>query len=364
MKTVNINDRLMKIRAGLKALSLDGIVLTQNPNIYYCTGFTGSDSWAIITSRNAYLVTDSRYTEQAKKQCPVAKVIVRSDLISKTTAEILNRQKSIKTVAIENKTPFNIYADLRKRLKTRVKPGKYIIEKIRQTKDTEEARCISQAGKIAMQALAETLKQIKPGITETQAAALLDYSIHKRGCGNGFETIVAFGANGSQPHYQPSDKKLKKNDIILIDFGASYKGYTCDITRCFTIGKASRQYLHAYKTVYLAQQAAIKTIKPGITVADVEKAARDVIGQTDFPQYGHGTGHGLGLEVHELPVVSQKIKNQKLYPGHIITIEPGIYIPGKLGIRIEDDILVTENGFRKLIPDDFNISEKPFTLRS
>jgi len=151
------------------------------------------------------------------------------------------------------------------------------------------------------------------------------------------------------PHYHPANRKLKTNDTILIDFGAHYKNYKCDITRCFIFGKPTKQYLRAYAAVRKAQQAAIETVAPGITIAQIDQAARKVITSSQFPQFGHGTGHGLGLDVHELPHVTHK-NTDALEVGQVITIEPGIYLPGKLGIRIEDDILVTKTGYKILTP--------------
>jgi len=206
---------------------------------------------------------------------------------------------------------------------------------------------IKRAGRIAAQALKKTVQTIKPGITENDLAGLLDFQIRKLGAINGFPTIVAFGANASRPHHQPSMRKLKKNDTILIDFGAGYKGYCSDITRCFIIGRPGSLYKKVYNAVRQAQQAAIKMIKAGVEITKVDAAARKVIAEHDLPVYGHGTGHGLGLEIHEGPVVAQKRKG-RLKAGEVITIEPGVYIPGKLGVRIEDDILVTRNGCKIL----------------
>jgi Xaa-Pro aminopeptidase len=178
-------------------------------------------------------------------------------------------------------------------------------------------------------------------------AGRLDFQIRKLGAVNSFETIVAFGPNASRPHHRPGNRKLKKNDCVLIDFGVRYKGYCCDLTRCFAVGKPSAFYKKVYDVVQEAQTAAIKMVKAGVEIRRVDAAAREVIAKQDLPVYGHGTGHGLGLEVHEEPVISADAKG-KLQAGMIFTIEPGVYIPGKLGVRIEDDILVTESGSRIL----------------
>jgi len=188
---------------------------------------------------------------------------------------------------------------------------------------------------------------MKSGVTESELAGRLDFEIRKLGARNSFDTIVAFGPNASRPHHQPSKRKLKKRDTVLIDVGARYKGYCSDITRSLAAGKPTRLFERAYDAVQQAQTAAIKMMKAGAEIQQVDAAAREVIGKHDLPVYGHGTGHGLGLEVHELPVVSDKGVG-KLKAGQIITIEPGVYIPGKSGVRIEDDVLVTKSGCRIL----------------
>ncbi|MHC4153057.1 MAG: M24 family metallopeptidase, partial [Planctomycetota bacterium] len=180
----------------------------------------------------------------------------------------------------------------------------------------------------------------------------LDFEIRKMGAIISFDTIVAFGANSSRPHHQPGSKKLKKNDTILIDFGVKYKNYCCDITRCFVKGRPSRFYSKVYQAVKASQTAAIKTVRAGVLKREVDSAAREVIGICGLPVYGHGTGHGLGMEIHEEPYVTDKSKG-KLKTGQVITVEPGVYLPGKMGVRIEDDVLVTKDGCKLLTPGDF-----------
>ena len=195
-------------------------------------------------------------------------------------------------------------------------------------------------------------------MTESEVAGLIDFNIRKTGSTNSFETIVAFGANGSLPHYQPGLRKLRKNDTILIDFGAKHKSYCCDMTRCFAVGKVNRFYQKVYTAVVESQRAAIKMVRAGVKVTEVDAAAKKVLAQYDLPEFGHGTGHGLGLEVHEAPVIAKTSKD-KLKVGDVVTIEPGVYIPGKLGIRIEDDVLVTEAGCKVLSEmDAFKASRK------
>jgi Xaa-Pro aminopeptidase len=176
---------------------------------------------------------------------------------------------------------------------------------------------------------------------------MLNFQMRKLGARDSFETIICFGPNASRPHHQPSKRKLRKKDTILIDFGAKYKGYCSDITRCFAIGGPTASYTKAYDVVKQAQAAAIKMIKAGAKIKQVDAAAREAIDKNGLPVYEHGTGHGFGLEIHESPFLKPDGKGT-LKGGQVITIEPGIYIPGKLGVRVEDDILVTETGYKIL----------------
>jgi Xaa-Pro aminopeptidase len=354
-------------RAGLRGKRIDCFIVTKPANVTYATGFLGDDSWAVITKNRVYLITDSRYTEQASKECAECKIIQRTDSLPKAVAKLVQRLKSVKTVTVEKSVSLADFDLLKKEYhgllvrqahhpeRSRgairgIQSVANVIETIRSCKDSSEVAAIKAASRIAAKALKKTLGFIKPGVTENELAGLLNLEIRKLDAVNSFDTIIAFGPNASRPHHQPSRRKLKRRDTVLIDFGVKYKGYCCDITRCFAIGNPTKLYKKVYDVVEKAQAAAIKMIKPGVEISKVDAAARDVIRKTcpehsrgsGLPVYGHGTGHGLGLEVHELPVINPKSKD-KLKAGQVITIEPGVYIPGKLGIRIEDDILVTES---------------------
>ncbi len=371
-----IKRRIKAIRDQLNKSRINCLIITKPANVTYATGFLGDDSWAVITTRlgeapsrsqkgQVYLITDSRYTEQARKECVRCKIIQRTDSLPQAVAKLLKRLKSVKTVTIEKSTSLADFELLKKTVKVRLKTVANLIETVRSCKDNSEIAAIKAASRIAAKAFKQTLGYIKPGITENELAGLLNLQIRRLGAKNSFDTIVAFGPNASRPHHQSSKRKLKRRDTILIDFGVKYKGYCCDITRCFAVGRPSAFYKKVYDAVQQAQIAAIKIIKPGVEIAKVDAAAREMIRKSNLPVYGHGTGHGLGLEVHELPVIkpaypkaspsgrpktflrppkraTRRRDKDKLKAGQIITIEPGVYIPGKLGIRIEDDILVTE----------------------
>lgn len=342
-----IGKRIRVIRRELNTKVIDCLIVTKPANVTYATGFLGDDSWAIVTKGRVYLITDSRYTEQAHKECPSCKIIERTDSLAKAIAKLLKKLSSVRTIAVERTASLAEFGQLKKAIPSRLKTVAEVIENTRSSKDSSEIAIIQAAASKAAGALERTMPYITPGITESELAGMLDFQIRKLGAKTSFETIVAFGPNASRSHHQPSQRKLKKKDTILIDFGAKYKGYCSDITRCFVIGGPTNFYKRVYDVVEHAQAAAIKMVKAGVKIKQVDTAAREVIAKNDLPVYGHGTGHGLGLEIHESPFIKAESKGT-LRAGQILTIEPGIYIPGKLGVRIEDDVLVTETGCRVL----------------
>jgi Xaa-Pro aminopeptidase len=346
--------RLKRVRRQLRRQRVDFLLVSAAANVTYLTGFLGDDSWALLTPRTVYLLTDSRYTEQALNQCPGCRIIERREPMTKAVAKLLRRMAKpidkyelVKSLAVESSISIAQLGALKKTVKKRIKPLGNVIEAARRTKDDYEISTIKKAARIASRALAGTLRFIKPGITESELAGEIELQIRKLGAKISFETIVAFGPNAARPHHNSGKRKLRKNDSVLIDFGVKVTGYCCDMTRCFPVGKPGWVFDRAYKAVHEAQSAAISKVKAGVSLKTVDQAARKVISEYGFEPHGHGTGHGLGLEVHELPVVGPNSKG-RLQAGDVITIEPGIYIPGKLGIRIEDDVLVTETGCKIL----------------
>ena len=339
--------RTRAIRRELDKKKIRFLLVTKPANVTYMTGFLGEDSWAAVAKGRVYLLTDSRYTEQAQKECPSCKIIDRAGPMADAVAGLVKKLKFVRTVAVEESVSMADFEQLKKTVKARFRTVAGINEAVRSIKDDSEIAAIKSAAAISAKALAQTLPHIKPGVTESELAGMLDFQIRKLGARNGFETIVAFGPNGSRPHHQPGKRKLKKKDAVLIDFGAMYKGYCSDITRCFMIGGITDFYKKVYDVVEQAQAAAIKAIKPRVKITEIDTAAREVIKKAGLPVYGHGTGHGFGLEIHEDPFLKPDGKG-KLKASQVLTIEPGIYIPGKLGIRIEDDILVTETGHKIL----------------
>ncbi|MFH1717504.1 MAG: Xaa-Pro peptidase family protein [Planctomycetota bacterium] len=347
MNKETIRRRIKTIRREMGKAKVRCLVVTKPANVTYVTGFMGDDSWAVLAAGGVYLLTDSRYTEQAGKECRNCRIIDRAGPMAEAVAMLVKKLKSVRTVAVEESTSLADFEHLKKALKARLKTAADIIETARSIKDESEIAAVKASASIAARALERTLPHIKPGVTESELAGMLDFQIRKLGARNSFETIVAFGPNASRPHHQSGKRKLKKKDTVLIDFGAKYKGYCSDITRCFAIGGMTAFYKKVYDVVEQAQAAAIKKIRAGVKITQVDAAARGVVAGSGLPVYGHGTGHGFGLEIHESPFLKADAKGT-LKAGQVITIEPGIYIPGKLGVRIEDDILVTNTGHKIL----------------
>ncbi|NIP28010.1 MAG: M24 family metallopeptidase [Phycisphaerae bacterium] len=342
-----IGKRIRRIRRELNTKKIDCLIVTKPANVTYTTGFMGDDSWAIITKRAVYLMTDSRYTEQAEQECIGCRIVARTNSMAEAVVRLRKKLKTVRSIGIEKSTSLAAFESLKKHVKLRLKAVSDIIETVRRTKDSSEIVAIKASISISAKALKQTVGYIKPGVTESELAGMLDFQIRKLGATNSFDTIVAFGPNASRPHHQPSKRKLKKRDTVLIDFGARYKGYCSDITRSFAAGRPTRFFEKVYEAVQQAQAAAIKTIKAGVEMVKVDAAARQAINSCDLPVYEHGTGHGFGLEIHEFPFLKAQSKG-KLKAGDVITIEPGVYIPGKLGVRIEDDVLVTDTGCKIL----------------
>ena len=334
--------RVREVRKQLRNLNVQGLIVIGVENVRYITGFCGHDSWALVLPRSVVLITDSRYTEQAQGECVGCRIVERKGGLAKEAESIISREKAVSTLGIEDSCSVAMLKGIRKILMAKIKPVNGVVEDIRIIKTDTEVRFIRKAGKIAFDAMDWTLKQLKVGMSERQFAALYEYKLSEYGAKPSFETIVAFGPNGSRNHHQPGSRKLKKVDTMLLDFGANFKGYCSDMTRCFAVGKVTPFFQKVYETVAKSQQAAIAGIRAGVKGYDADAMARQVIGQTDLPAYGHGLGHGLGLEVHEGPRMNNMDKKAMLQAGYVVTVEPGIYLPGKLGVRLEDDVLVTD----------------------
>ncbi len=337
-----VKGRIARMRKKLREADFDAALLTSNESVRYLTGFTGEDSWMLLSKNTSVLITDGRYSEQAARQCSRCRIISRKSSIIKAFGEQIARCRSIKRIAVEASTPVGVFNRLQETVSCRLEPLEQITSDLRQYKTEYEIERVKKAASIAKSVLKDALTQITPDISESRLAGLIEFEMRKRAVVPAFETIAAFGANASRPHHSPGKRRLRRIDTILIDYGVKYDGYCCDITRCFTVGRQSRCYRFVYDTVLKAQKAAIAAAQNGKKISDADKAAREVIKNAQLPIFPHSTGHGVGLNVHESPAVYGK-NDERFEKGQIVTIEPGVYIPGKLGIRIEDDILITEN---------------------
>jgi Xaa-Pro aminopeptidase len=347
MRNGIFKSRIKKVTRLLRKKQLDALIITCGANISYLSGFFGDDSWLILTAKDVWLVTDSRYTLQAKRECPACKIYERKGKMTEAIADVLKKLPAVRVIAVEDKIELSVFNILCKKLGRRLKTAGGLIESVRQVKDKFEIRAIRKAAAIAQKALGRILKKIHTGASEIEIAAMLEFELKRAGMLPAFETIVAFGTNSAMPHHRPTAKKLKKVDTILIDFGAKLNGYCCDLTRCFAVGRVNDFYRKVYKAVFEAQSNALRMVKTGVKAKKIDIIAKEILAASKLPPYGHGLGHGVGLEVHELPVVSVK-SNATLAQGNVITIEPAVYWGGRFGIRIEDDVLVTDKGCKVL----------------
>jgi Xaa-Pro aminopeptidase len=342
--------RLKRLRQSMHAHALDSLLITAEPDIQYLTGFPGESSRLIVTQSAVSVLSDSRFTQELSA-LPWARVIIRSGTMAAAQAELL-KDLSPKRLGVQaEQLTLAQFEELRKGLGAkRIQQVGTLIAGLRVIKDEAEVALIRKAVKLQEAALLATLPTIKAGQRETEIAARLEYECRTRGAeGMCFGSIVAAQANGSKPHYRAGPTKTKAGSTLLIDWGVRHHGYCADMTRTFALGRWPARLREAYEVVLEAQLAAIDAIKPGRPCAEADKAARDVITEAGLgPRFSHSLGHGLGLEVHEAPRLSSAATGVCFEPGMVVTVEPGVYIPGVGGIRIEDDILVTNRGAKNL----------------
>lgn len=329
--------------------NIEAALIMGNVNRNYLSGFTGDESYTIITNDKAYFITDFRYLEQAKKEVKEYEIIEYKSSVEFFLADLVNSLK-IKNLGFEEDIlSFNVYSKLKSKLQCNLVPLEGIVEDLRTIKDKYEIEKIQKAASIADDAFKHILGYIKTGITEREIALELEFYMKKCGASAlSFTTIAASGIRSSLPHGVATDKKVKNGEFLTLDFGCIYNGYCSDMTRTVVIGNPDKKMVQIYDIVLHAQEMALKAIEPGVSGFDVDKIARDYIKSSGYGDYfGHGLGHGVGMEIHEKPRLSPKF-NMKLMPGMVVTDEPGIYIPDFGGVRIEDLVLITEDGYKLL----------------
>ena len=333
--------RIEKIRTAMQSENLAGFLITSPYNLRYATGFTGTTGLAVITLEAAYFVTDFRYTEQAATQCEGYTIVQNVGPIYDEVAKIVKADKLANLAFEENFVSFATYDALVDLIETDLEPV--------EVKEPAEIETIRQACAIADQAYTHILDYVKPGMTEIQVATEVDFFMRSLGASSvSFETIVASGLRSAMPHGVASEKVIEAGDLITLDFGCYYNGYVSDMTRTFAIGDPGEQLKELYQLVLDAQLKVTAAAGPGVSGVELDAVARDYFREHGHAEaFGHSTGHGIGLEIHEGPNVS-RLAEKRFVPGNVITNEPGLYYPEVGGIRIEDDLLVTAEGVEVL----------------
>ena len=350
------------VRDAMKELKLDGMLLTHPPDLSYLTNFTGEDSIGLVTGKDIFMVTDFRYQEQASLEAGWVKLAVRNGKMTETLAKTITESGAKRLGFEANYATFGQISALDKELKDKkneieLVPLEDVMANIRKVKDDHEIDLVRKSVAVAEEAFEAIRDEIKPGQSENHIAGLLIAELRSRGAETfSFEPIVAAGTNSSLPHHRPGETLLKNDQPVLFDWGAVYDGYRSDITRTFVIGRATPKIKQIYNVVLQAQLAAIKFLRPGVTTKQADTVAREIINKAGYKDnYGHGLGHGIGREIHELPTMRHNGGEEELRPGMIVTVEPGIYLPGEGGVRIEDDVLITHSGCEVLstLPKSF-----------
>lgn len=341
--------KLNELREQVQQKELDGLLITSPFNRRYMTNFTGTAGVALITQTDAILITDFRYVEQANTQATDFSIVEHTGTIEKEIAKQINKLQ-IKRLGFEEDhltyAQFKLYE---KEFHTSLIGVTDVIESLRLIKTDEEIAILQKAAKIADDAFEHILSYIKPGVREIEVANELEFFMRKQGAASSsFDIIVASGVRSALPHGVASDKHLAQGELVTMDYGALYGGYCSDITRTVAIGDINETLIDIYETVLEAQEKGVKGVRPNMTGKEADDLTRNHIEEKGYGEYfGHSTGHGIGLEVHEGPGLSPR-SNTILQKNMVVTVEPGIYIPNVGGCRIEDDIVLTDTGNKLL----------------
>jgi Xaa-Pro aminopeptidase len=327
------------------------VLVTSAHNKFYLSGFSGTTATVLVTEKNQYIIVDFRYIDQAKSQCESSIVLLSNDN-ENTVINLLNEiieSEGIDIIGFEkDQLTVGEYDSFKKSIKAEMVGLNF--NELRLFKSAEEIEIMQKAAGIADETIGYIMGVIQPGMSESEVDLLLYNKIRQLGATSfSFNTIVASGWRGAMPHGVASDKIIGAQDFVTIDFGAVYQGYCSDLTRTFAMSKlADKRLVEIYDVVLNAQVSALEACKPDVTTREIDKIARDIITEAGYGDYfQHGTGHGLGILIHEAPRLNQ-LSTEVLKEGMVVTIEPGIYIPGLGGVRIEDDILITKDGCIRL----------------
>jgi Xaa-Pro aminopeptidase len=337
--------RRERARDLVRKADVDAALITSGPNVRYLTGLASSNAAVLLPAEGpAVLATDSRYEGAARRDAPDLELIVERYIEPRLARELSGRGYRAAAFEAHEMTVERLTELSAAAAGAQLTSFGRKIEELRTVKDLSEVALLATACRISDLALADLLPELRPGRTERWVAAALDHRMAGLGAdGPAFETIVASGPNGAIPHHKPTDRPIRRGDLVTIDFGASYAGYNADMTRTIAVGEPAAWQRDIYELVAAAQRAGIEALEPGADVRDVDAAARDLIDAAGYgANFQHGLGHGVGLEVHEAPILGYG-RTGKLSAGVPVTVEPGVYLPGKGGVRIED-ILVVGSG--------------------
>jgi Xaa-Pro aminopeptidase len=344
-------ERRARAQQMVRDAGADAVLITARQNVRYLTGLASSNAALLLPADGAALLaTDSRYALAAERDAPDLELLTERFIEGKLAAEAARRGVTVLAFEAQEMT-VERHAEVAARAEgvTTVPFGRKI-EELRMVKDAEELELLAAACRLSSQALADVLPEIRPGLSERTLASLLDFRMMQLGAdGTAFDTIVASGPNGAIPHHAPTGRPLRRGDLVTMDFGALYQGYHADMTRTVAVGEPAGWQRDIYDLVALAQEAGIAMLEPGAEASAVDAAAREVIEAAGHSgHFQHGTGHGVGLDVHEAPMLGYGVPG-KLADRVPVTVEPGVYLPGKGGVRIEDVLVVTAGGGARIL---------------
>jgi Xaa-Pro aminopeptidase len=356
---IALSRRLEKVKEIILRQGLDGVFISSPVNRRYLSGFTGTTGYLLITGEKRLFITDFRYIQQAKQQCPEFEVVeLPKDILDKLNE--LMKELDIRDLGFEDSDiTYMQYCRMKDKLEgINLHPLGDSVNHLRMVKNPEEIELLRTATRISEQAFEYIKSYIKPGVKEKDVALELEFYLRKRGVsGPSFDFIVASGWRSALPHGVASDKVIEKGEFVTLDFGGRYEGYCSDMTRTVVVGEYSPRQKEIYDIVLEAQREALQGIRAGMTGIEADRIAREIIEKAGYGEYfGHGLGHGVGLQIHEAPTLSVK-GGTALEPGMVVSVEPGIYIPDFGGVRIEDLVVITEDGV-----ENFNNSSRELTI--
>jgi Xaa-Pro aminopeptidase len=361
---MNYSLRQKRLAEELRRAQIEALLVSHLPNIFYLCGFSGSAGFLLFQagargrSPRLTFFTDGRYTHQAKEEVKGARVVITTAAL-KEACDVVVKSMIRKLSFESDHLPYTLYQQIRHNVRShgtagagiKLRPVPGTVEQLRMVKDADEIARTRSAVAVADNLFRRALAAIRPGVSEVEIAGELELEARKAGAeGMSFDTIVASGPRSALPHGRASTHAVPRNGFIILDYGVILAGYCSDMTRTVHVGTLSDEHRRMYEAVKAAQTASIEAVRPGVETGEVDRAGREVLKKAGYDAYfTHSTGHGVGIEVHELPRLA-KGQTQKLAPGMVITIEPGIYIPDQGGVRIEDMVLVTESGYEVLTP--------------